>query len=264
LPGSARGFFLAAGACCALAACDSAFQPTPRAPVQIVAHLVLDLGAGLQQTLLERTVADVDGSIGIHQAQVLLFTPQGGVHAFGEDIRAGGSGPALYALQVSQNALIPGATYGLRIVTRGGDTVTGTTTIPNARPAPQGPIFSSRFNRATDTLRMTWNRVPGARSYQVNVFSSQRIGEETHRFTYSVFTDTTFAIPGTLRTIENNEVFPQDADVLVVVSAVDDNYYTYYHAQVDPFAGAPPSGLKGGLGVFGSVVPLIIRAYQVR
>jgi hypothetical protein len=50
----------------------------------------------------------------------------------------------------------------------------------------------------------------------------------------------------------------------VTVSAVDVNYYDYYRAQSDPFAGAPPSHLTGAVGVFGAYVPMLGGQLQVR
>jgi hypothetical protein len=42
------------------------------------------------------------------------------------------------------------------------------------------------------------------------------------------------------------------------------NYYDYYRAQSDPFAGAAPSHLVGAIGVFGAVVPLLLTELQVQ
>ena len=71
-------------------------------------------------------------------------------------------------------------------------------------------------------------------------------------------------IAGTARTLDDDPVFASGFRAVVVVSAVDDNYYTYFRTTVDPFAGAPPSKLTGALGVFGSIAPVVIRQYDVR
>jgi hypothetical protein len=49
-----------------------------------------------------------------------------------------------------------------------------------------------------------------------------------------------------------------------MVSAVDANYHEYMRIQSDPFAGAPPSRLIGAEGVFGAMVPMLIKSYDVR
>jgi hypothetical protein len=239
-------------------ACADPVDPTPSAPVQVVAHLVLDLGAGDQFLLLERTERDQNGFIGVYQAQVSLGSPNGNT-TMGTPEPAD-AGPAVYRLRPT--LLLPRGTYLLRVTTPQGDVITGTTTVPDVAPVA-GTTLMGQFRRATDTLRMEWRRVPGARSYQVSVSDGDRV-DGGQSFHYLVFADTSISIPGTLRSIDNDPVFPLGKRVRVVVAAVDDNYYTYYHAQVDPFAGAPPSRLTGALGVFGSVVPIISRQYDVR
>jgi hypothetical protein len=49
-----------------------------------------------------------------------------------------------------------------------------------------------------------------------------------------------------------------------MVAAVDTNYYQYYRVPGDPFTPAVPSRLTGGLGVFGSVVPVYAKRFSVR
>jgi hypothetical protein len=114
------------------------------------------------------------------------------------------------------------------------------------------------FFRLRDTLRLSWPRVPGARSYEL-LLRSHRFGDE-----YRIFTDTTVLIPGTALTLTGDEILPAGASVDVMVSAVDANYYDYYRSQSDPFAGAAPSHLTGAMGVFGSVAPILVTELQVR
>lgn len=247
---------VAAVALCAVtAACESAFQPLPDPESRILVHAVLDLGAVNQFVLLEHSHGPPYGV----QALVTMTTPPGDV-VQGEDTEA-----CCPPRHVFQNLrLVPGGTYGLHVAILGGDTITGTTTIPFATPAAS-PSFVGLFNRQTDTLRLAWQRVAGAKSFHVSVYSQVVRDGETRTSTYSVFADTAVAIAGTARSFDSDIVFPVGARIRVVVAAVDDNYYTYFHAQADPFAGAPPSRLTGGaLGVFGSVVPVIIRLYDVR
>jgi hypothetical protein len=59
-------------------------------------------------------------------------------------------------------------------------------------------------------------------------------------------------------------VFPLGARMEVWVIAVDVNYYDYYRAQSDPFAGAAPSHLSGAVGVFGSLAPIIFGQIDIR
>lgn len=119
------------------------------------------------------------------------------------------------------------------------------------------------FDKSRDTVRLSWSRVAGATRYHVSVevfyrFDNQQFIDQT----YSAFADTSIAIAGTARTLENDEVFPAGTLAVIQVSAVDDNYYTYYHLKVDPFAGAPPSRLTGAVGVFGSVAAVHQRIYE--
>lgn len=219
---------------------------------QILVHAVLDLGTSAQTVLLERT--NIQGDPGIDGAIVTIHTPNGEVRATEDTARF--TRPTIYRFNGFDvpGGLNPGDTYGLRIVTPQGDTVTGVTTVPNTIPVLNSTLFGA-FNRQSDTLRLVWQRVGGAKSYQVSIF-----GEGP----YSTFADTSIMIPGTARTFDGDPVFPEGARIRVVVAAVEDNYYTYFHAAVDPFAGAPPSRLTGALGVFGAVVPVVNRTYDVQ
>jgi len=236
------------------AACEPPLEPIATQASQVLVHAVLDLGTPDQVVLLERTV----GIAGIDGALVTISTLAGGTVQAAE---GSPSVPTIYRFRMSEvpGGLNPGDTYTLRVVTRNGDTVTGVTKVPNTITALPPSVIRS-FNRQTDTLRLDWPRVNGAASYQVSVYSEV----DRERFVYSVFADTTIMIPGTARTLENDPVFPRGVRIRVVVAAVEENYYTYFHASVDPFAGAPPSRLTGALGVFGAVVPVINRLYDVQ
>jgi hypothetical protein len=59
-------------------------------------------------------------------------------------------------------------------------------------------------------------------------------------------------------------VFVAGSAAVVYVHAVDDNYYAYYQPTADPFAGAPPTRLTGGFGVFGSVSEIFHTSFSVR
>jgi len=140
------------------------------------------------------------------------------------------------------------------VLTSQGEEVTGTTTIPLA-PAVLVPQAQA-FDRTIDTLRLSWPRVPGARSYEV--FVRSRIS------TYRVYADTSIVMAGTTLTTGGDPVFPAGTRVRVIVSAVDENYYDYYSTQSDPFAGSAPGHLAGAIGVFGSIAPIVSLQLTVR
>ena len=70
-------------------------------------------------------------------------------------------------------------------------------------------------------------------------------------------------LPGTASSLEGADIFRARTLTTVVVLAVDANYYEYYRDLGDPFVGSPPGRLKGGRGVFGSMVPIIMRQFKV-
>lgn len=251
-----------------LAACEPPTEPIA-AEDRYLVHAVLDLGAQRQVIIVERTQNQTPfgfGDRGVRSATVTVTAPDGRIMTAVEDTTVFQMPiympHGVYRLDAAYPAeLTPAATYTLRIRTVQGDSVVGHTTIPNVQP-PQGAT-TVNFRGATDTVRMTWSRVPGARSYQVAV-SGRADLQATGTFLYSVFADTTITIAGTARSFDDDPLFVPGRTTSVVVAAVDDNYFTYYHDAVDPFAGAPPSRLTGAIGVFGSIVPVIIRSYVVR
>jgi hypothetical protein len=157
--------------------------------------------------------------------------------------------PSQYGVDVSG-----GGTYSLHIRTPLGEEVNGTTTVPITPAMDSLPPHV--FIRQRDTLRLAWPPVPGAQSYEIVVQSPDSPE-------YRKFTDTSIVLPGTTLTITGDDVFPY-APVNVMISAVDVNYYDYYRAQSDPFAGTPPRGLTGAYGVFGSIAPILLDQLEVR
>lgn len=103
-----------------------------------------------------------------------------------------------------------------------------------------------------------WPRVGGARSYQVFVRAT---GDS-----YSLFADTSVALPGTLRVQGSGDhVFDRGVSYHLAVLAVDDNYFDYYHRTSDAFTTVGlVMHLEGGLGVFGSVVTVATRTIVVK
>lgn len=232
----------------------------------MLVHAVLDAGAPQQTILLELTRSEFGGSLDVSDATVSIATPDGvtleataefysdPVNASRPHYRVAGLGSTV--------PIVPGGVYRLNIRTAGGREISGTTTVPRVQPTHvvTDVLF---FARARDTLRLSWPRVPGARSYVVTIRNQQRSPSGfVYRWDHTFFTDTAFTLAGTARSFENDEVFIPGADVTVLVSAVDDNYYTYFHPAVDPFAGAPPSRLTGAIGVFGSVVPILALRFR--
>jgi hypothetical protein len=228
---------------------------------------VLDAGSPFQDVKVEV----LDGNfghrlVGLGGAEVTITTPHGEVfvatavdnsEGFHYHIDGLGAG--------TQTPLLPGGTYSLYVRTPLGEEVRGTATVPQYSPEPIPEDFST-LDRARDTVRLDWQRVPLAARYEVVVQAIRQGGTQQFReTTYREFTDTSIAIAGTARTLENDEVFRPGSIAQILALAVDDNYYSYYKLHVDPFAGAPPSRLIGAVGVFGAIAPVRRRFYsQVR
>jgi hypothetical protein len=252
-----------------VAACEPPTEPIAPAATRLLVQGVLDAGADFQWVRVDR----ISGGFSqpreqVPGADVTITTPDGTVIRGLRASQKDQNGATTFAygfptLGISGIPLVPGGTYTLRVRTPDGEEASGTTTMPEF-PLFELPVIVTSFVRARDTLRVSWPRVQRTASYQVDVRSTFRSGGEFGT-TYTVFTDTTITIAGTARTFENEEVFRVGSSATVSVVAVDDNYYTYYHPVVDPFAGAPPSRLTGAVGVFGSVAPVrLITFLEVR
>jgi hypothetical protein len=235
-------------------------DPIPPSADRLLVEAVLNSGTSAQVV----SVRQIGGGRGVNDEPVI-----GAVVSLST---AGGPEMAAYETQPmgtyvvdldSYDAnIIPGTTYTLRVVTRAGQEVVGETTVPVASPSGLDP-FITPFSRSSDTLRATWPRVPGAKSYYVAVSALLSYAPGYFELRYSSFADTTITLHGTIELFDGDPVFTPFDTVTVMAGAVDDNFYTYYHANVDPFAGAPPSRLQGALGVFGSFVPLYRRRLSV-
>jgi hypothetical protein len=164
--------------------------------------------------------------------------------------RASARDPAIPGLP--SMPILPGATYRLRITTVEGDTVTGTTTVPEVSTVAPG-TGTRFFNRDRDTLRFFWDPVPLSQRYLVRI--------ESPWGPMFLFTDELEArLPGTLRNIfqENfPSVFLPGFQSRISVAAVDLNYFDYYRSANDPFTGTGLiSRLDGGVGVFAGLAEL--------
>jgi hypothetical protein len=169
-------------------------------------------------------------------------------------------------LQTAGVALQPGGTYQLKVSNVPGDEITGTTTIPTATPGAAPTL--TPFSQATDTLRLSWSAVPGAWTYEVQVWRANGNPfpgqEQSGNLTHSVFADTSVVIGGRAKAIDSDDIFPWHSTTSVYVYAVDRNYYEYYRLLGDPLSGSAPSRLSGGLGVFASAVPIVLRKLDIR
>jgi len=226
---------------------------------------VLDASATVQYVLVERAHAGTfkgkstlaGNAEPVSGATVTITTPGGTVLLATEDPPMGPGavlGQYRIALDGYGIARLAAGTYTLSVTTRESERVTGTTTL---FADALEPIQSAMQTASpTDTIRVRWPSVAGARSYEVRVMSSPKLDP------YVVFGDSAIAIPATARTLTNDPVFSSATSATLVVSAVDENYYEYYRGVSDPYAGSPPSRLEGGLGVFGAIVPLrILRVF---
>ena len=256
----------------AVAACSFPEQPLPLGEPQVVVHATLDPSTRYQIVMLSLTDGFRAREGDLTGADVSVVTPAGSTLTAQEDSARDYFGKSFPVpqyridLQAAGVTLVPGGTYQLRIATRLGDTITGETTIPSVTPA--AVAATTDFRRLRDTLRLSWAPVAGARSYQAQVWVTESVGAPdpfmySHR-SYSVFVDTSLTLAGTARSFDDNEVFPYPGLVRVYVYAVDVNYYEYYRRFADPFGPAAPSRLQGGLGVFGSIVPVARRPLTIK
>jgi hypothetical protein len=253
-----------------LGACTFPEVPLPAGERQIVVHAVLDPTSGVQTVQLSGTAGANYAPGTFDGATVAIVMPDGreviGVqdsmylpsryNPVQDTIRL-----PIYHVRLKDIGLRiePGQTYGLRVVTTVGDTITGTTTVPLAPPGTL-QVDAVGFVRDLDTLRLGWSDIPLTRTFEVQIWAGE---------TYSVLTRSVFSRPGTFTlagnaaSLEGSDIFRAHSVTTVVVLAVDANYYEYYRDLGDPFVGSPPGRLKGGRGVFGSVVPIIMRQFKV-
>jgi hypothetical protein len=258
--------------CLAVAACSFPEQPLPPGERLVVVHAVLDPSQRYQLINLSMSDGREDELSQLLDATVKLTTPDGVELVARQDTIRDQNGKFLHTrplyridLQSAGTSLVPGGTYTLNVQTIVGDIITGQTTIPSASPASLPP--ATEFVRKRDTVRLSWSPVPGARTYEVQVWSTQTYQQYTFtRLQYTAFRDTTLSLAGTAKDWEDGDVFPNDpyTTARVIVYAVDDNYYHYYRRLGDPFIGAAPSRLTGGVGVFGAIVPILQRQLTLK
>ena len=256
--------FLVLAASVGATACSETTVLSPNANTLVV-HAVLDPAVQHQIIVVQTTTGAVEAQRQVTGAVVTITAPDGRTLTAVERrdtaaVTACCSFPAvttIYDVDVGSAGLIPGGTYQLRVVAPDGRTVTGRTTIPTAVPST-APAPTLTIDRARDTVSLQWPRVAGARSYQVFIRSTRR--------EYSIFADTSVALPGTAQDIDGEPVaFVSGLTHQLAVIAVDENYFEYYRRTSDLFTGAGlVMHLVGGVGVFGSVVTVATRTIVVQ
>ena len=257
-------------------ACEIEKVGIPPTESMVSLHGVLSASASSQVVLLERTrngtvrmfappfdLADPivsDEGVAESGAIVTLTTPDGETLTAVEDSRTRDDrkGEGIYRFALPGSELIAGGNYRLSVQTVGGEVLTAETSVPEGVAVVVAE--QATFDRSRDTVVYAWPKSPGARSYFVRI--------ETPFGPRSFFTDSTrVRLPGGLRNVDVTvlpHIFIPGFPQAVTVSAVDSNYYDWYRTHNDALSG---SGLvnrvRGGIGVFGSLVRLKYVEYEV-
>jgi hypothetical protein len=200
-------------------------------------------GGGYGEVLAEVDVTRPDGVV-IRASEPRLLAPQ--------------FGAGLYFLSLPGASLIGGGTYIINVRTSSGETLTAHTTVP-VFPA-SAPVEQFQFDRQRDTMRVAWPKLPFSRAFQVWIDGPY--GRSMF------FTDSAgVRLVGSLRNVNVEglpRVFLPGFTQAITVAAVDTNYYDYFRSGNHSQTG---SGLvnrvNGGIGVFGSSVPIIRKRVQV-
>lgn len=268
-----------------LSGCEFATETLPSPPPTIVVHAVLNPDVDEQVILVESSLtgrvaidttrrfdpSDPIRSAGgepLTDAVVRLVRVDGAsgdtIGVVARETRRLGEGTGRYVVPHTELMVAPGGTYRLVIRTPDGRSVTGETTVPTAAAgwtAGAGSVAQPAIlDRSRDTLRLTWDAVRGARTYAIRV--------DTPNGPWFLFSDSTrFSLSGVLRNFFAPN-FPAlwypGFDQLVNVGAVDANFYDYNRSGNDPFGGTGLiSSVRGGIGVFGSILPLLRREVTV-
>jgi hypothetical protein len=267
---AAFGLLIAASAGCTFP--EKQIAPGER---HLVVHAVLDPGTRDQKILLSYTDGAVIGPVtGV--PQVSITTPDD-VQMFAVpdsqrgvvDTTLRPNGGYRIPLDAYGVTLVPGATYTLHVHMPAGDDATGTTTIPLASGVAV-PIAAEPFDRLRDSVRLSWPTISGAESYEILVLrDSTGVRDGLPPIVkYDAFTTRALTFAGTAHSahspFDDADMFDRQFQTIVLVSAVDINYYQYYRVLSDPLSAAAPSRLTGALGVFGSVVPIVARRLDVK
>ena len=156
----------------------------------------------------------------------------------------------------------PGGRYALNIRTADGLVVTGTTLVPQFALDPRAsvPVRFGPFRRDRDTLSLSWQSVPNARTYGLRIDSP--FGA------FQLFSDSTrLHLAGDLRNVfasDLQRVFIPGFQQSYAVYAADTNFFDYYRSRNDPFTGSGIiNRLQGGIGLFGSTVNIDASSVDV-
>jgi hypothetical protein len=244
--------------CASLVGAASCIDKAPTSPTAnaLLVHAVLDLGSRDQYVVIQSTTGAIDQQRPVTGAVVTITTPDGRGLLAEETLDSThyltpSTVPrvtTVYRVSLDRYGidLVPGGSYLLRVTTPDGREVSGMTTIPNAVLGTAST--TQTIDRERDTVRMNVPRVAGASAYEVLVSSSR------NRATF--FSDTAVTIPGSASG-NGSMIFGPGTTHVLIVSAVDQNYYDYFRRASDPWTSSGLiSHLDGAIGVFGSIVPL--------
>ncbi|AMW03920.1 DUF4249 family protein [Gemmatimonas phototrophica] len=264
-----------------LTGCESTPVEVASPTAAIVIHAVLNPDVTEQVILVESSLTgriDINddlkfnpldpirtaGGAPISGAEVRLLTEGDSVGVRAAETLVGTRGTGRYVVPQAALAVQPGRRYQLRVRTGDGREVTGTTLVPGApagwTPGAGAVATPVLFDRGRDTLQLRWPAVRDARTYAIRV--------ETPYGPWALFADSTqFTLGGGLRNFFADGLpsvwLPGFVQIASVV-AVDANFYDYNRSGNDPFGGTGLiSSVRGGIGLFGSVVNMLRREVSV-
>jgi len=275
-PPAAHVMALAVVLSASIAGCEIKGTTAPTLQPRVVVHAVLNPTSGVQIVTVERTLrsgvrtsSETPPYDPINDALVIIYGPRGdSVIAR----RATGTGVSDGVYRVSSITITdgsagngrpnvlrirPGEGYRLRVETSIGVAV-GETTIPVV-----GPIDESRltFNLDHDTLRVDTTAVRNTAGYYLRHEWRRGVDER-----YVTTLDGALLRPPSTAadsdwsfSFASGTIYPGLTQRFTLV-AVDSNYFRYYVAGFDPFGDDTRGNtLTGGVGLFGSVVPVVSK-----
>jgi len=275
-PTAAQVMALAVVLLASITGCEIKGTTAPTLQPRVVVHAVLNPTSGVQIVTVERTLrsgvrtsSETPPYDPINDALVIIYGPRGdSVIAR----RATGTGVSDGVYRVSSITITdgsagngrpnvlrirPGEGYRLRVETSIGVAV-GETTIPVV-----GPIDESRltFNLDHDTLRVDTTAVRNTAGYYLRHEWRRGVDER-----YVTTLDGALLRPPSTAadsdwsfSFASGTIYPGLTQRFTLV-AVDSNYFRYYVAGFDPFGDDTRGNtLTGGVGLFGSVVPVVSK-----